>query len=178
MPLWIRSHLSPPVHTTSPLDLGQVDRISIRPGNTLEVVSGYVPHGSWVLSNTTITSSGTVFTGPADPRYCGGGAGPETCLNWLGTLGLRQSLVYQPASHFWPLQWAETGISWPSPRRWSGSASGGPVACPNPARTVGVRCSAPTTAHHDRHPCAGGDRTWAATRPVCSIPPRGRAGRV
>jgi hypothetical protein len=76
----------------------------------MEIVSGAVPDGSWVLSNSSITSSGAVFTGPADPRYCGSNQGPDTCLNWVGTLGLRQDLVYQPASHFWPLQWAETGI--------------------------------------------------------------------
>ena len=31
-------------------------------------------------------------------------------MNWVGTLGLRQDMTYQPASHFWPLQFAETGI--------------------------------------------------------------------
>ena len=37
-------------------------------------------------------------------------AGPQACLDWIGTLGLRQDITYQPASHFWPLQWTETGI--------------------------------------------------------------------
>jgi ABC-type transport system involved in multi-copper enzyme maturation permease subunit len=111
MPLWVRSHLVAPVHSTSSLDLSRVAMFDLTPpGLSMEIVSGVVPDGSWVLSNSTITSSGAVFTGPADPQYCGSNQGPDTCLNWVGTLGLRQDLVYQPASHFWPLQWAETGI--------------------------------------------------------------------
>jgi hypothetical protein len=110
MPLWIRGHLIPPVHATSALDLSRVDMLTISPGNAMEVVSGVVPSGAWVLMNKTITSSGALFTGPADPQYCGSDRGPDSCLAWVSSLGLRQDLVYQPASHFWPLQWAETGI--------------------------------------------------------------------
>ena len=51
-----------------------------------------------------------MFTGPADPQYCGIDASAQACKPWVGTLGLRQDLTYHPASHFWPLQWAETGI--------------------------------------------------------------------
>ena len=36
--------------------------------------------------------------------------GPQRCHDWLNTLGLRQDLTYQPANHFWPLQFAETGL--------------------------------------------------------------------
>ena len=35
---------------------------------------------------------------------------PHKCLEWAGTLNLRQSLTFHPASQFWPLQWVETGI--------------------------------------------------------------------
>ena len=76
----------------------------------MEVVSGVIPHGAWVLTNTSITTTGQVFTGPANPQYCGENQGADACLNWIGSLGLRQDLTYQPASHFWPLQFTETGI--------------------------------------------------------------------
>ena len=33
-----------------------------------------------------------------------------TCLDRLSAEGYRQQLVYQPASRFWALQWAETGL--------------------------------------------------------------------
>ena len=55
-------------------------------------------------------------------------AGPQTCLDWIGTLGLRQDITYHPASHFWPLQWAEAGIFLAVAVCSPGSASGGPAA--------------------------------------------------
>jgi hypothetical protein len=63
-----------------------------------------------VLTNQTITTTGQPFTGPANQQYCGMDQGPQACEQWLGTLGLRQDLTYHPGSHFWTLQWAETGI--------------------------------------------------------------------
>lgn len=103
MPLWIRGHLAPTVHGTPPLDVSRINGLSFHPGGVLEVVSGASPHGAWLLSNTPITV-------PANPQFCGPANGPDTCLNWIGTLGLRQNITYQPASHFWALQFAETGI--------------------------------------------------------------------
>jgi ABC-type transport system involved in multi-copper enzyme maturation permease subunit len=111
MPLWIRAHLLPAKHTATPLDLSRVAEFSMtRGGAAMRVVSGAVPGNAWILSNRTITPDGGVFTGPADPRYCGDGQGAKACLHWIGTLGLRQDLTYQPGSHLWPLQWIETGI--------------------------------------------------------------------
>ena len=58
--------------------------------------------------------------------------GPDTmdaCFTRLNAEGYRQHVVYQPAKHFWPLQWAETGAV---PRRLRparrASASGGSAA--------------------------------------------------
>jgi ABC-type transport system involved in multi-copper enzyme maturation permease subunit len=111
MPLWIRAQLAPAVHVTSPLDLSSIEELLIHPPSfQMEVVSGVYPTGAWVLTNTTITSTGHLFTGPANRQYCGGNAGVDACTNWLSSLGLRQNLTYQPANHFWPLQFAETGI--------------------------------------------------------------------
>jgi hypothetical protein len=66
--------------------------------------------GAWILSNRTITPTGQTFHGPANPAVCGRDLSPRACIDWVGTLGLRQDLTYQPAGHFWPLQWAETGV--------------------------------------------------------------------
>ena len=79
------------------------------PGNTI-VVLGQDPDRAWVVSNQTITPSGEVFGGPADPQICGPDAQPRACEEWIGSLGLRQDLTFHPDSHFWPLQLAETGI--------------------------------------------------------------------
>lgn len=110
MPLWIRAHLAPAVHATTALDLSKIDDLLIGPNNGMEVVSGAQQPGAWVLANSTITSTGHLFTGPANQRYCGENQGADVCVKWLGGLGLRQDLTYQPASHFWSLQWTETGI--------------------------------------------------------------------
>ncbi len=110
MPLWIRAHLVPAVHATRPLDLSHLQALSIRPGGAIEVVSAAHPAGAWVLTNTSITNAGHPFTGPANPEYCGENQGPRACLDWVGSLRLRQDLIYQPASHFWNMQFAETGI--------------------------------------------------------------------
>ena len=34
----------------------------------------------------------------------------DTCFARLTSEGYEQRLVVQPVSHFWPLQWAETGL--------------------------------------------------------------------
>ena len=45
------------------------------------------------------------------PAEAGGGKGNLlTCVDRLSAEGYRQQLVYQPASRFWALQWAETGL--------------------------------------------------------------------
>jgi ABC-2 family transporter protein len=107
---WIREHLVSASHVTNPLDTSSMDQMMIGPGNEMTVMGSDNLPDAWILSNQTITATGEVFTGPADPQYCGPDAGAQACEEWLGTLGLRQDLTYHPASNFWPLQWTETGI--------------------------------------------------------------------
>ena len=76
----------------------------------MQVIGNEVAN-AWTFSNQTITSTGAVFTGPADPTACGhNGGGIQGCQTWIGSLGLRQDVLYHPDGHFWSLQWAETGI--------------------------------------------------------------------
>jgi hypothetical protein len=111
MQLWIREHLGPASHTTEPLDVSSLESMGFSPDTgQMRVIGGDLPSGAWVLSNQTVTPTGELFEGPVNTQYCGRGTGPQACEEWLGTLGLRQDLVYHPASNFWPLQWAETGI--------------------------------------------------------------------
>jgi hypothetical protein len=110
MPLWVRAHLAPVVHSSVPLDLDRLNGIEIRNGSQILITGdGGVP-GAWILRNDTVLPSGKVFTGPPDLTACGDNTTFKQCTDWLRTLDLRQSLAYQPASHFWALQWAETGI--------------------------------------------------------------------
>ena len=111
---WIRAHLVPAVHVIRPLDIsspGALDTLMINSDtNQLTVVGDPNLPDAWVLSNQSITDAGNVFTGPANMQYCGEAQSPETCTNWVASLGLRQKLSYHSADHFWPLQWIETGI--------------------------------------------------------------------
>jgi ABC-2 family transporter protein len=107
---WIREHLVSVSHSINPLDVSSLEALMLGDGNEMTVIGSDNLPDAWVLSNQTITSTGEVFTGPADPQYCGVDAGVSECEAWVGSLGLRQELTYHPASNFWPLQWTETGI--------------------------------------------------------------------
>lgn len=109
MALWIRERLVPPSHSTEPLDMSALDFLALNVDGSMEV-RGENPAGTWVLSNQTLAPNGEPFTGPYDPQVCGPDAPPAGCDEWVGTLGLRQDLVFHPDSHFWPLQWTETGV--------------------------------------------------------------------
>jgi ABC-type transport system involved in multi-copper enzyme maturation permease subunit len=109
-PLWIRAHLLPTARISLPLDTEHINGLMLNENTQQVTVIGDPSLPGWILSNQTITPSGAEFSGPADPQFCSGRISPGTCLDWIGTLHLRQSVVYQPSSHFWPLQWIESGI--------------------------------------------------------------------
>jgi hypothetical protein len=109
MPMWVRAHLVPDRHVTIPLDINDIHGFSYSPGGGMRLMGSGLPN-AWTISDETITRTGDLFTGPANLTYCGPSAAPRACLQWVASLGLRQDITYQPASHFWPLQWAETGI--------------------------------------------------------------------
>jgi hypothetical protein len=111
MPLWVRTRLVPAQHETIALDAQRIRGISGGGGDdSIHVLGAEAADGAWTVGNRTITSDGSTFTGPADPMTCGPEGNMAKCQEWLGSLGLRQDLAYHPGSHFWPLQWAETGI--------------------------------------------------------------------
>ncbi len=110
MPAWIRPHLIPPDGATSALNPAAIEQVFIGGDGSMKVTAAVNIPGAWVLSNQSITPAGRVFTGPA-PRACESQSGSvQACNTAIGKLHLRQVLSYQPASHFWPLQWYETAI--------------------------------------------------------------------
>jgi len=128
VPIWVRPYLIPPVRETVTLGAGTLDGISLSgdgPGAATTITAHTADPGDWVLSNRTLDPSGRVVqtlpswfgqclppppspTGP--PRAAAGKGGLIACLDRLSAEGYRQQLVYQPASRFWALQWAETGV--------------------------------------------------------------------
>ena len=109
MTSFVQPHLIPPDQLTAPLRPPVLTEMMIQsPGNEMTLRGNATVPGAYVLSNTTITPTGKVFTGPATAA-CINGNGND-CNTWIASKHLRQLLTYQPASRFWPLQWVETAL--------------------------------------------------------------------
>ncbi|WP_405096686.1 ABC transporter permease subunit [Micromonospora sp. NBC_01412] len=109
MPLWLRTHLAPARHETPPLDMDNLDELMIDRSRNMVIEPNDVTN-AWTITNRPITPSGQVFTGPSDPARCSPDAPHGSCADWVGTLGLRQDVVYHPDSQYWTLQLAETAV--------------------------------------------------------------------
>ena len=110
MPFLVRPHLIPPVHVDAAFDPSAIRSFHMNTEREMVVLMKVEEPGAWVITNRTVTPTGELFTGPADPTVCGREAPPRSCVNWAGTLGLRQDAAYQPTSRFWAFQWLETAI--------------------------------------------------------------------
>ena len=126
-PGWVRPHLIPPVQATStlsPAAIANMPAVGAFDGH-LAVVPGApaAPAGAWIISSSQLTTPDgrDPASEPAGP--CAGpanqlGSGPtppgtgrgQACNDYIGSLHLRQTVAYQPASRYWAFQWAETAI--------------------------------------------------------------------
>jgi hypothetical protein len=124
---WLRPHLAPAKHAATAIggDLG----ISQSPSG-LSVFAGQANlPGAWVLSTRIVDSAGHAPTKAFLANTCGGIGGPprsaagnhsgvppsavqhqlQVCIRTVASR-FHETVTYQPAGHYWPLQWAETGI--------------------------------------------------------------------
>jgi hypothetical protein len=112
-PFVVRPWLAQPVTTVSPLKVDGNYGISMSP-DTGEMTLHVEPdiRGDWIVSSTTITSTGAEFNGPADMTQCGPKALSDraTCPKWLEKQNLSLKVVHVPGSRFWSLQWREFGV--------------------------------------------------------------------
>jgi hypothetical protein len=130
VPFLVRPHLVPPETQITEISMETMMGLgSHGDSDVVEFEARAADPSDWVLDNETIDSSGLV-TGlptwfadcmPGPPRAPAAGA-PDTavekpptdtldaCFSRLADEGYQQRLVVQPVSHFWPLQWAETGL--------------------------------------------------------------------
>jgi ABC-type transport system involved in multi-copper enzyme maturation permease subunit len=109
MILGVRAHLVPLRHLTQALNVRSLDNLTIGQNGEVHVTAKPDVSGAWILSNRTLAPDGAEFVGTANPA-CSPSGSPKACEAWVDSLGLRTAVVYQPASHFWPLQWAEFGV--------------------------------------------------------------------
>ncbi|HLJ99230.1 MAG TPA: hypothetical protein VKU39_04910 [Streptosporangiaceae bacterium] len=116
VPLWIRPHLIPPDQTIASTAATQTSLVSYDRG-VATLTAGAVPGhpGAWILSSQAVSAAGRpVNTMPAacqpsiTPATDSGSEGAlQSCLD---SHGITESVTYQPASRYWPLQLAETGL--------------------------------------------------------------------
>jgi hypothetical protein len=138
MPLWVRPHLVAPTRTTSAITAANLEGImgsgppmpstaatTRSPGSGMTHVQSFLvafdKPGSWKLSNQTIDATGQVashlpswVTNCLPPPGTPGGqpqlSQQQECFAKLAQLGYRQRVTYQPANHYWALQWSETAV--------------------------------------------------------------------
>ena len=111
-PLWVRPHLLPPAQTTVPLSTTSINGY-VLVGDGRMVVQTAPPDlpGAWILSNQLTTPAGRPApTIPATQACASNTSSGQTCNAYVESLHLRQTVTYEPASRYWPLQWYETGI--------------------------------------------------------------------
>jgi hypothetical protein len=73
-------------------------------------LSSFRTSGAWILSTQLINPDGHPGSTIPATRACGPNVSSNSCEAYIESLHLRQTVTYQPASRYWPLQWYETGI--------------------------------------------------------------------
>jgi ABC-type transport system involved in multi-copper enzyme maturation permease subunit len=125
MPTAIRPNLLPSTTVTVKLDeatMAQANGIQGNPGNgdTFNISGIDVPAGAWVLSDSSVRNASGQDVSMQSVNRClpQPGTAPNTPnINPFTQFGacvasddLHETVTYQPASHYWPLQWFETGL--------------------------------------------------------------------
>jgi ABC-2 family transporter len=129
VPTVVRPHLLPSTTVSFPINQNVADQsggIEVRNGGSEIFFLGLpAPKGAWVMSAPPVENSagqtvaGTAYpdcfpflNAPPDQRGGAKGFAPDlgTVGNCLAKDDLHETVSYQPASHYWPLQWMETGI--------------------------------------------------------------------
>jgi hypothetical protein len=120
MPIWVRPHLVEPVTDVVTISRDNLHGIGGRPGHIERLDVEGAPDGSWALSSQTVDAQGVPVTelpswlpdclpSPGQER---GDAGTQlqACFDRLTDAGYRQKVEFHPTSHYWALQWRETGV--------------------------------------------------------------------
>jgi hypothetical protein len=124
VPTLIRPDLLPSTTITlpiSPATASQFSGVSTGGGGAEIYVGMPVPQGAWVISAPPVQdSAGQVVTASAhesclfpathSPASKNGAPPVGQVAACLAPYHLHQSVTYQPARHYWPLQWSESGI--------------------------------------------------------------------
>ena len=113
MPLWVRPNLFPAERAVIPVS--GLQQISLQQGGfndssfNLETESLPGQPGAWLLSSGAVNAAGqATSTTPAACTAQSMRDGSPDFLVCLAGHGIRETVSYQPANRYWPLQWTET----------------------------------------------------------------------
>ena len=121
MPTLVRPHLLPSTTVTYSVDAATANLaqgVYTQDGGSDVYLNLPFPRGGWLLDTTPIEDSAGRATAASDHLACfpgvgsnqGSGIGVNQIVGCLAPYDLHESMTFQPASHYWPLQWLETGI--------------------------------------------------------------------
>jgi hypothetical protein len=124
VPTTIRPNLLPSTTLSFPINrtiASQSTGIYSDDGGAEFTIDLPVPAGAWVIAAPPVKdSSGHVaasvsitnclFPPTSSPSEKSGGPPIRQIVDCLAKYNLSESVTYQPASHYWPLQWYESGI--------------------------------------------------------------------
>ena len=111
-PLWIRPHLFPTSQTVATIAATEANVSPFYPRLALTATAVPGQPGAWIISSESINAAGQpVSTMPAscEPMVSDFSGASTALNNCVASHGIRVAENYQPASHYWPLQWSETG---------------------------------------------------------------------
>jgi len=111
-PLWIRPHLFPTSQTVATITATEANVSPVYPGLALTATAVPGQPGAWIISSEGVNAAGQpVSTMPAscEPMVSDFSGASTALNNCVASHGIRVAENYQPASHYWPLQWSETG---------------------------------------------------------------------
>jgi hypothetical protein len=115
VPALLRPHLLPPVVSTIELGTDNPEGFQVQRQGPRGVSVEAGDSGAWLLSTRMVDGDGRTVEAAdlaVTPGPCGssGPQAPDRCLAEMNRRGYRIEVTYQPASRFWPLQWAEAGL--------------------------------------------------------------------
>jgi hypothetical protein len=108
VPTWIRPYLDP-AHRLSMAITGR----SLVAVHGSSMTMNINQPGAWLFSEQTVNAAGRSVALPGWFQTCLQSTSTtreQGCIARLGALGYRQVAYYQPADHFWALQWREVAI--------------------------------------------------------------------
>jgi hypothetical protein len=110
VPMLVRPYLIPPVHTTQAVSTVQIGTLLVNTQGAffMQVQGIDGQQGAWIVGDRLVGAAGQTVT--RIPAACAYPFGNGTGSSCLARRGIKIAVSYQPASRYWEIQSAETGM--------------------------------------------------------------------